>query len=105
MNFKKFTIAIPAVTAIASVMSATVINIMQPKMWLQLPFRFNAGWLLHPGFKKMVSDNWSSNNYLLINVMQLTYSLKDWKREVFRNIFWRKKDVIAQLQKVQHKID
>ncbi|KAH1131703.1 hypothetical protein J1N35_003081 [Gossypium stocksii] len=47
----------------------------------------------------MVSDNWSSNNDLLINVMQLTDSLKDWKREVFRNIFWRKKDVIAQLQK------
>ncbi|KAF3971046.1 hypothetical protein CMV_005325 [Castanea mollissima] len=65
------------------------------------PFRFQPGWLSHPGFLGLVCDAWAGNISLINAVELFTITAKKWNKEVFGNLFYRKRRVEARLKGVQ----
>ncbi|KAK7282263.1 hypothetical protein RIF29_10909 [Crotalaria pallida] len=91
----------------------SVINVPLPQsdhttLWLRLddnagmnnkkkPFKFLAPWLDHPDFKTQVSHTWHTNSIWSDNMKRFTETMSHWNREVFGNIFNRKKRIIQRL--------
>lgn len=65
------------------------------------PIRFQAAWLEHKDFKKMVMKNWDSQQPLPAVINLLTENLITLNKEVFKNIFQRQKRVQLHLDGVQ----
>ncbi|XP_030934127.1 uncharacterized protein LOC115959733 [Quercus lobata] len=54
-------------------------------------FRFQPMWMSHPLFSEVVTDSWTEDGPLKSNVEKFTADVKIWNREVFGDIFQRKK--------------
>ena len=65
------------------------------------PFRFQPMWLSHPSFPDIVRDAWANPSSLLHIVSKFTNKAKVWNRNVFGNLFHRKKCILAKLRDVQ----
>ena len=55
------------------------------------PFRFQPIWMSHPLFPKVVTNSWTKDGPLKSNMEKFTADVKIWNREVFGDIFQRKK--------------
>lgn len=66
------------------------------------PFRFEAGWVSHEDFGRVVRETSHQIHNLDSNLTTLTSQLKEWNTEVFGNIFKRKKGLLARLQGIQN---
>ena len=68
---------------------------------LPRPFRFQPMWLSHSSFPALVRDAWMSPTVLSQAISNFETKAKEWNKNVFRNLFYRKKRVIARLKGVQ----
>ena len=68
------------------------------------PFRFQPMWMSHPLFPKVVVDFWTEDGPLKLTVEKFTADVKIWNREVFGDIFQRKKRIEARLRGIQTRI-
>ena len=68
---------------------------------LQRPFRFQPIWLSHPDFPNVVRDAWINPVVLANATATFTEKARVWNKEVFGNIFHRKKRVVARHRGVQ----
>ena len=55
------------------------------------PFRFQAAWVTHYQFEEFVKNNWNPQDPLLRNLQCLASKLTSWNREVFGNLYSRKR--------------
>ena len=58
----------------------------------------------HPLFSEVVADSWSVDGPLKLNVEKFTAEVKIWNKEVFGDIFQRKKRVEARLRGIQSRL-
>ncbi|GAV70793.1 hypothetical protein CFOL_v3_14291, partial [Cephalotus follicularis] len=66
------------------------------------PFQFIATWLSHLDFINVVKSCWEGNvSNLKYRIKEFSRVAKDWKKEVFGNIFKRKRNILAKLGSVQ----
>jgi hypothetical protein len=61
------------------------------------PFRFEAAWTTHDNFQLLLQENWTRGRDFVLLLSNLTNNLKVWNREVFENIFKRKKELFETL--------
>ncbi|XP_019094473.1 PREDICTED: uncharacterized protein LOC109129898 [Camelina sativa] len=65
------------------------------------PFRFEAAWVNHEGFKELVRTSWSSALSTPAALDALKWRLKKWNREVFGHINTRKEGLVRELKEIQ----
>ncbi|KAK7275317.1 hypothetical protein RIF29_16430 [Crotalaria pallida] len=68
------------------------------------PFKFLAPWLAHPDFDNQVKGMWSLSRGWSSNLQSFTDHLRDWNRDVYGNIFMRKKRIINRLDGIQREL-
>ncbi|KAK9716041.1 hypothetical protein RND81_06G207300 [Saponaria officinalis] len=68
------------------------------------PFRFQAAWLCHTKFSEFVESNWKNDQPLIPFVYSFADKLQAWNKNVFHNIFERKKSLERRLLGVQKKL-
>lgn len=69
------------------------------------PFRFEAIWITHPSFRKLVQDNWRPNlNNFANQLKELQGTLRVWNQNVFRNIFKQKKNLFKRLKNIDRRL-
>ena len=79
-----------------------LLNLERPMgLGLVRSFRFQPGWLSHPDFPNLVRDAWRNDQALDIVVTSFTAFAKRWNKEVFGNLFNRRKRIEARLKGVQ----
>lgn len=68
------------------------------------PFRFEAAWLLDPSFNNLVTENWKGST---INecINNFTKASTNWNKEVFGNIFRKKRWVLSRIEGIQKSQD
>ena len=71
---------------------------------LQRPFIFEKMWLTHPGFPAIVDKAWDHAPSLAQAISSFTSYATAWNKEVFGNLFTRKKKILARLIGVQKAI-
>ena len=66
------------------------------------PFQFQSIWLSHESFPPIVRDAWEGNQQNVRRAIN-TFTLKarNWNKEEFGNIFWRKRNLLARLGGVE----
>ncbi|XP_010484806.1 PREDICTED: uncharacterized protein LOC104763089 [Camelina sativa] len=69
------------------------------------PFRFEAAWLSHRGFKELVSTSWNGELVTPEALQRLTTILQKWNREVFGDINRRKDTLIHDIKVLQDQLD
>lgn len=69
------------------------------------PFRFEAAWLKHKGFKELLSTSWNANLDTSEALKRLKRVLKKWNNEVFGDIQKRKEKLMNDLKVVQDIIE
>ena len=72
-----------------------------PPLTSNKPFRFQTMWLLHPEFPSLVQNSWGHDTPLNSAIPTFTNRANQWNREVFRNLFARRRKVLARLNGVQ----
>ena len=65
------------------------------------PFRFQTNWLLDPSFFPIVYQVWERNSRLLDAINVFTQEVKEWNKNQFGNIFYRKKNLMSRLNGIQ----
>ena len=65
------------------------------------PFRFLAAWLSHSHFEQLVHENWSPIAPLSRKLQHLASNLERWNRDVFGNLFFRKRQLWARIDGIQ----
>ena len=65
------------------------------------PFRFQAAWMEHRNFEEFLQHKWHSQLPLVTSLTYLAADLCSWNREVFGNLFRRKRKTWARLKGVQ----
>lgn len=69
------------------------------------PFRFEAAWLTHPGFKELLDASWNRNIDTREALRSLQTRLKKWNREVFGDVQVRKEKLLTEINETQALID
>ncbi|KAL7228900.1 hypothetical protein ACSBR2_007568 [Camellia fascicularis] len=65
-------------------------------------FKFQAAWLSHEDFSTVIENNWPrQNNNLLGNLDFMTSALQDWNKNIFGNIFRRKRWLLGRIDGIQ----
>ncbi|KAF7844787.1 ribonuclease H [Senna tora] len=65
------------------------------------PFRFEACWMQHKDFKKLLKEEWNKEAELDKMLEKFKGSLKHWNKNVFGNVMKRKKNLINRLSGIQ----
>ena len=65
------------------------------------PFLFQPMWLSHPDFPEVVREAWASPTRLPVAVSTFVDKARIWNKNVFGNLFHRKKRVLARLGGIQ----
>jgi len=65
------------------------------------PFRFLTAWVEHADFEDFLHQHWNITSLLGPTLKYLATELTQWNREVFGNLFRRKRNIWARLQGVQ----
>ena len=62
------------------------------------PFRFQPIWHSHEEFPSVVREAWEGNQHSVCNaIYEFTNKANVWNKDVFGNIFWKKKNLIARM--------
>lgn len=69
------------------------------------PFRFEAAWLKHNGFKELLLNSWNREMTTTATLKGLQVELVKWNREVFGDIQKRKDNLLHDIKKVQDQLD
>jgi len=69
------------------------------------PFRFLAAWMSHNQFEDFVRGKWSPHSSLIRNLSNLAAELTTWNREVFGNLFRKKRSLWARIEGIQLKLE
>ena len=69
------------------------------------PFRFKAAWVSHNQFENVVKENWRSYIPLVPKLTKLATTLSAWNKEVFGNLFCRKRKIWARIEGIQRSLD
>lgn len=69
------------------------------------PFRFEAAWLSHPGFRELLENSWNGELSTQQALQGLRDKLKKWNKEVFGNIQQRKDKLVQEIQAVQNLLE
>lgn len=69
------------------------------------PFRFEAAWLTHDGFKDLLSTSWDPSLSTPAALTKLKMRLKKWNREVLGDLHMRKERLATELKEVQDFLD
>lgn len=64
----------------------------------QKPFRFQAAWLTFPSFKSMVESVWSRETSSVDNNRAMASVLGDWIRNIFGDIYKRKRRLLVRIE-------
>lgn len=64
------------------------------------PFRFMAAWLTHADFGNFIKNNWRPNLSWNNQIDSLQAGLRQWNREVFGDVFKRKKRLMKRLNRI-----
>lgn len=65
------------------------------------PFRFEAAWLKHPGFKDLLRNSWNSEIGTQAALNGLRIKLKRWNIEVFGEVQKRKEKLVCEITAIQ----
>ncbi|XP_028094850.1 uncharacterized protein LOC114294871 [Camellia sinensis] len=66
------------------------------------PFRFEAAWLCHPNFSDVVLNSWANMNFSLMEaIKEFTSNVQTWNKEVFGNVYRRKRFLLARIEGIQ----
>ncbi|KAL2902408.1 hypothetical protein RDABS01_027490 [Bienertia sinuspersici] len=76
-------------------------NGFAPLMNLNRPFRFQAAWMTHENFQEFIHAKWASDNPLVLALKKLANDLQSWNKEVFHNIFRKKRELLARIEGIQ----
>ncbi|KAL0016490.1 hypothetical protein SO802_003559 [Lithocarpus litseifolius] len=68
---------------------------------LPRPFRFQPMWLSHPTFLSIVKEAWSGQTGLSSAIATFVDKAKIWNKNIFLNLFHRKKRLLARLRGIQ----
>ena len=68
------------------------------------PFWFLAAWATHDQFETVVKENWDPSFSLMSKLDKLATSLTTWNKEVFGNLFRRKRNLWARLERIQRRL-
>ena len=69
---------------------------------LNRPFWLETIWFSNPSFLNIIKDAWSSHpNNAILALKDFTKRVKVWNRDVFRNIFSKKRRLLARLNGIQ----
>ncbi|CAJ2644330.1 unnamed protein product [Trifolium pratense] len=66
------------------------------------PFRFEAAWNSHVDFKDFLNSNWEKDTNIVQSLHNLTVQLKKWNKDIFGDIFKRKKEILDRLNGIQN---
>lgn len=69
------------------------------------PFRFEAAWLKHEGYKELLVNSWNPSIPTPVALHGLQGKLKKWNKEVFGDIHTRKESLCREIQEVQDLLD
>lgn len=72
-------------------------NLQRP----QRPFRFEAAWKSRTNFSELMLDSWEGGWDLMTSLKNLSGRFIEWNKQVFGNIFTRKKKVLSRLGGIQ----
>lgn len=65
------------------------------------PFRFEASWIKHTCFPEFLHSVWNQDKPFLQNLDNLSMMLPTWNKDVFGNIFSKKRSLLARLNGIQ----
>lgn len=68
------------------------------------PFRFLASWMTHDDFPGLVARNWNYQEEWNSNISSLTRVLKDWNKNVFGNIKYKKQRLMNRLDVISRSL-
>jgi len=66
------------------------------------PFMFEAAWVTHTDFNRLIMENWEGSSDLIHTLSNLATQLKDWNQGILGNIFKHKKELLARLNGIQN---
>ena len=69
-----------------------------------LPFRFQAAWASHGQFEDVIKLNWSSDIPIVPKLTNLANALSSWNKEVFGNLYRRKRKIWARIEGIQKQL-
>ena len=72
-----------------------------PCLFLPRPFIFRPIWLSHPSISEVMTNSWDVVLPQARNVNCFTEAVILWNKDVFGNIFWKKKNLVARLKVIQ----
>ncbi|KAA3466548.1 putative Transposon TX1 [Gossypium australe] len=70
-----------------------------------MPFRCLASWMLHENFNNLVNRNWNNEMKVSDNLDHFQKVVERWNKNVYGNIFARKKKLVYKLERVQRILD
>ncbi|KAG7559018.1 Reverse transcriptase zinc-binding domain [Arabidopsis thaliana x Arabidopsis arenosa] len=69
------------------------------------PFRFEAAWLKHSGFKDLLTASWKRDISTAAALVSLKDTLRRWNREVFGDVMKRKEKLLVEIKTVQDNLE
>ncbi|KAJ8427037.1 hypothetical protein Cgig2_032865 [Carnegiea gigantea] len=69
------------------------------------PFRFQAAWMLHSEFDALISQTWRTKTPMHIALDALAGQLSDWNKEIFGNLFRKKRKIWSHIEGIQHRLE
>lgn len=69
------------------------------------PFRFEAAWLKHEGFKELLVTSWNGDMHTPNALTLLRMKLKKWNREIFGDVIKRKEKLLEDIKIVQEELE
>lgn len=79
-------------------------NGFAPISALNKPFWFQAAWMTHEQFDDFVKNKWSNEIPLVPFLKTFSHELQSWNKEVFHNIFQKKRELFARIGGIQKKL-
>ncbi|KAJ8431281.1 hypothetical protein Cgig2_007614 [Carnegiea gigantea] len=65
------------------------------------PFRFQGAWMTHQDFDQVIRANWQTQVPIIPNLANLATVLTKWNREIFGNLFRRKRQLWGRIEGIQ----
>ncbi|CAN0912663.1 hypothetical protein LINGRAPRIM_LOCUS555 [Linum grandiflorum] len=65
------------------------------------PFRFNAAWLSHEDFPRLIKDEWKSGKGITVSLQEFKDQFVLWNKTTFGNIFRRKRRLERKLTRLE----
>ena len=69
------------------------------------PFRFEAAWLKHDGFKELLSASWNREMSTSEALVALKVKLKKWNKEIIGDVNKRKEELLCEIKEVQEALE